>query len=397
MKIKNKFQITYLFLSVCILAPFSIDIFISGLPSIATHFNTSHVGLVLGMSLLGLTICQPIYGPLMDRFGRKPIILAGLVVFTVFSYFIMIATTFSQLVVFRFFQAVGGCAGVIGAMTIIKDLYPKEMILSKIGLVMAMIGISPVIAPFVGSLLNASWGWRASFYFLFILGLIYLLFFLFFFKESISRKHDARLKIADVFSGYIQLCRNNKLLAYCLTSGLTYSILFSYLNISAFLIINNYGFHQISYGSIISLNAIIIFLMANLAPKISKKRGVKTTTFIGLSLMAIGGASMFIVNSIMPSNIYIFMLPMLITTFGTGIIRPTASGGAMLLAPKTLAGYTAGLFNSISFGVGALVSIFSVKFIHTASFFGGFILLFSILALLVMILLYKDKETNVQE
>ena len=101
-------------LSVCILAPFSIDIFISGIPDIAKHFTSHNVAMILGMSLLAMCLGQPVYGVLLDKFGRKPVMLSGLAVFCLSSLIPMFASNFSLFVLGKFLQTLGGSACVVG-------------------------------------------------------------------------------------------------------------------------------------------------------------------------------------------------------------------------------------------------------------------------------------------
>ena len=227
-----------LIMSVCMVVPASIDIFISGLPAIHAQFPDQNVTLVMGMSLLGLTLSQLVYGPLLDYFGRKPVILLGLIIFTLASIAIVLAQTFMLLIWARFVQAFGGSAAVVGIIAITKDVYSKELLMSKIGTLMAMIGVSPVVAPLIGSLAKSIWGWRGSFSLLIVLGSFYTIIIAFLFKETIQERNHNALKLNVIYSNYVTLIKTPGYLTYCLCSAFTYCILFSYLNISAFIIIN---------------------------------------------------------------------------------------------------------------------------------------------------------------
>lgn len=386
-----------LILSVCMVVPMSIDIFISSLPAIQTHFPGHNVTLVMGMSLIGLTLSQLFYGPLLDRFGRKPVIVTGLLIFTMASIIVVIANTFAVLIWARFVQAFGGSAAVVGIIAIVKDVYQKEQLMYKIGAVMAMIGISPVIAPFIGSILDSILGWRGGFCLLVVLGVFYTVVLIILFKETIYEKNKDALKISRILSNYACIIKTSGYLTYCFSSGFTYCILFSYLNISAFIIIKEMGFHVVSYGAIVAINALAIVIMAKIAPVSSKRYGLNNTIYLGLILILLGGLLMLLLNYMFPPTLLTFMAPVLVTTIGAGIIRPTANGGAIQLAPKHAIGSAAACFNIISFGFGAIVSIFSLQLIHTVFQFGIFILVFGALPLILMWLTFRLSKIHIQQ
>lgn len=367
-------------------APISIDIFVSGLPAISQYFHGTNVSLILGMSLLGLAFSQPIYGPLLDKFGRKPVLLFGLLVFSIASLVIATTNSFNILILGRFVQAIGACCGVVSSFAIVKDVYEKEKMVYAIGMIMAMIGISPVIAPLIGSFLTNYFSWRASFFFLFIMGLTYLFIIAFVYKETLTAKNKDALRLSSIISNYWLLLKLDGFVLYCLSNGFTYCILFSYINISAFLIIKEMGYSIISYGWIVSSNALIIILMAKLAPYVSSKITIIKTLILGLFIIAIGGAAMIFASNIYGSNIFSLMVPVLITTIGAGIIRPIANAGAMQLSPKNIAGSASAMFNFITFVMGAVASTYSLRYISNILDFGVFILVFGLIPVLFWIL-----------
>lgn len=167
-------------LSVCITVPLTNDIFISGMPEMKTFFVGNNISLVLSIFLLGLAVSQPFNGPLSDRFGRKPVLLAGLFLYTAASALAMLSGSFSTLIIGRFIQAIGISSALTSALAIARDTCQDEELIKSTGLIMALMAVGPATAPLIGSFLNHLWGWRASFYFLFILGCFYTLWISFF-------------------------------------------------------------------------------------------------------------------------------------------------------------------------------------------------------------------------
>lgn len=371
-------------LSVCLIVPISIDIFISGLPAMSLYFPGENVTSILSMALLGLALSQPVYGPLLDRFGRKPVLVCGLWIYTIASIVVMSAHSFNLLMIARFMQAAGGCSAVVTVFAIARDRYDKERLIYATSIIMATIGISPIIAPLVGSYLNSIWGWRASFVFLFALGLMYTLLVQIFFKETLVNKNLNALRVKQVLNNYILLARTKNFPRYCFASGLSYCVLFSYLSLSAFFIIQQFNFSLVSYGWIVAINAIAIITMAMLAPKLAKKITLLKTMYVGFSFIMVGGLAMLLVNLYCTNTIYTFMLPMFLTTIGAGIIRPTASASAMQLSAPNIAGSAAAFFNFITFTCGSLASAYSIKLITTISEFGFFIIIMGLSALFLI-------------
>ena len=146
------------------------------------------------------------------------------------------------------------------------------------------------------------------------------------------------------------------------------------------------GYSIISYGWIVSSNALIIILMAKLAPYVSSKITIIKTLILGLFIIAIGGAAMIFASNIYGSNIFSLMVPVLITTIGAGIIRPIANAGAMQLSPKNIAGSASAMFNFITFVMGAVASTYSLRYISNILDFGVFILVFGLIPVLFWIL-----------
>jgi len=377
--------------TVCLVVPFSIDIFISGLPEIGQHFPGANISLLLSVALFGFALAQPFYGPLLDRFGRRPVLLAGLWIYTLASAQVMLANSFELLIIGRFIQTLGACSATISIYAIARDSYTEERLLRVMSSIMALMGISPAIAPLLGSLLNAEWGWRASFIFLFVMGCFFTVFVQFFFKETLTNKNREALTVKNIIMTYANLARNSKFLMYCVISGFSYSVLFSYFNLSPLFIIEQMHFSLISYGIIVAMNALAIVATTILIPMLAKKFSLLHIMRAGLMVILIGGVFMGLINVYLKPNLYTFMLPMGLTTTGIGMIRGTASASAMQLAAKQIAGSAAAFFNFITFVSGAFATIVTARLIHQIPGFGLFISLMA-LAGLGMMLLNKGRK-----
>lgn len=385
MKLTYPAYIFTIILSVCMTAPLANDIFVSGMPAMKVYFGLGDMSLVLSMSLLGLAVSQLFYGPLLDRFGRKPVLLAGLILYTAMSALVMTAHVFTVLLWGRFFQAVGVCATITSVMAIARDTYESHELVRATSFIMAIMGIGPALAPLVGSLLNHLWGWRASFVFLFILGCFYTLWIAIFLKESHHPAKKEAMTIHGILYNYLNLIRHVKFLRYCAISGFSYGVLFSYISVSSFFIIEKLHFTLPMFGTIVAINALAIMGMSLLTPKINKHISVSDLVNIGLCLITSGGILMFISAYMFSSTIYTLMMPMFITTLGIGMIRPTASAGAMQLVEKRVAGTAASFFNLFSFVSGTIAIMVTTKLVSSIVGFGFFITIMGGCALLICV------------
>jgi DHA1 family bicyclomycin/chloramphenicol resistance-like MFS transporter len=375
-------------LSVCAIVPLTNDIFISGIPEMSHYFSGQDISLVLSASLLGLAVAQIFYGPLLDRFGRKPVLITGLMFYIFASAYVMSAHDFTLLIVGRFFQALGVCSAIVSVLAIVRDTYKKEELIKATGLIMAILGAGPATAPLIGSFLNHMWGWRASFIFLFILGIFYFCWISIFLKETLTDKNKHALRFKNIVGNYIKLAKNSEFFICCMVSGFSYSVLFSYISLSALFIITQMHFSLMSFGIIVALNSLAIILMSLIAPHIARRLSLQKIMKLGLATIFISGLIMAILN-LYVSNIYSFILPVFLMTVGIGMIRPTASAYAMQLVEAQIAGSAAAFFNFSSFTLGSLSTFLSSKLVHNVSTFG---LLIAIIALMGLLILNLKKQ-----
>nr|AIA11746.1 drug resistance transporter, Bcr/CflA subfamily [uncultured bacterium] len=154
------------------IGPFSIDMYLPGFPAIAADLNTSVARVTLSLSsfFIGISAGQLLYGPLLDRFGRKKPLYFGLSLYVLASIGCALATTVDTLIVLRFFQALGGCAGMVASRAMVRDLFPVEENARVLALLMLVIGVSPLIAPTTGGYVSAAFGWHYIFIILTVIG-----------------------------------------------------------------------------------------------------------------------------------------------------------------------------------------------------------------------------------
>ena len=146
-------------------APLSIDMYLPAMPVMETvfHASTAAVQITLVTFLMGYALGQSLYGPITDRFGRKPPLYFSLLLFIVSSVACAYSPSIAMMSVFRLLQAVGACGGAVMSRAMVRDLFPPEELRFVFSALVLVLGVSPVIAPLIGSYLLLWFGWRAAF------------------------------------------------------------------------------------------------------------------------------------------------------------------------------------------------------------------------------------------
>src|SRR6201992_139042 len=148
--------------ALCVVTPFAVDMYLPAFSRIAAEYKTttSEISLSLSTYFVGFALGQMIYGPLLDRFGRKRPLYVGLALYILCSLACAVAPSLRAFVALRFFEALGGCVAQVGAIAMVRDFFPVKESARIFSLLFLMIGTSPLLAPTVGSLLLAGLGWR---------------------------------------------------------------------------------------------------------------------------------------------------------------------------------------------------------------------------------------------
>src|SRR6187431_353419 len=175
--VRSRAQSFFLILTLGILnalTPFTIDLYLPAFPEIARDLDTAvaRMSLTVSVYFIGFALGQILYGPLLDRFGRKPPIYAGLALYVVATIGCMNAQSFDALLFFRFTAALGGCAASVGAVSMVRDYFPAKDSPKIFSMLMLVLSASPLLAPSIGSLLAGMWGWRMLFAALALLALV---------------------------------------------------------------------------------------------------------------------------------------------------------------------------------------------------------------------------------
>src|SRR3569832_1819633 len=223
-------------------APLSIDMYLPSMPLLEKVFNatTAQVQSTLVTFLLGYALGQSLYGPLTDRYGRKPPLYFSLTLFVFSSAACALATSVNILSFFRLLQAVAACGGAVVSRAMVRDLFPPTELRKIFSMLVLVLGASPLISPFIGGYLLVWFGWKSNFITQASLGALTLLADHFRLNESLAPEHARPLHMDHILSSYAHLLKDRTFLGASLVCGFSSAGMFAYIASAPFVFINIY-------------------------------------------------------------------------------------------------------------------------------------------------------------
>ena len=254
---KQQFTLILILGALSTISPFSIDMYLPGFPAIAADLNTTIpvVQLSLTSYFIGIAAGQLLYGPLLDRFGRKRPLYAGLSLYILATLGCALIHSADALIVMRFLQAVGGCAGMVAAQALVRDLFPLEKTAQAFSWITLVIAVSPMIAPAVGGYVTVAFGWPSIFYILAALTGAILIGIYAVLPEGKGPDATLSLLPRPVISNFLTVVKQRQFLLYTLAGGIATAAPFAYIAGSSDVFINRYGVSEQEYGLIFSFIA----------------------------------------------------------------------------------------------------------------------------------------------
>lgn len=339
------------------IGPFSIDMYLPAFNSMAESLNTdvAQIQLSLTSFFVGVASGQLIYGPLLDRFGRKNPLLAGLVIYILASIGCALAQSSDQLIVLRFIQAIGSCSGMVASRALVRDYFKPQETAKILSLLMLVIGISPILAPTIGGYFISHFGWNAIFYLLSIIVFLILLVVLFFLPEKQRTDSVSSLKPKTVWLAFQTVFKTPQFYINAFAGGIASSGLYAYLAGSSYVMMNVFHTSEKQYGWIFALIAAALVISSQLNSFLLKTYTSYRIATTALLIQSLTGLLMFAitVNGSMTLTGIIFLLFIFLGC--QGFTFPNTSAGALNPFSK-LAGSASALLGSIQLAIGAISS-----------------------------------------
>lgn len=346
------------------IGPFSIDMYLPAFKTIASDFNTT-VDLVqysLTSFFVGIAFGQLIYGPLLDRYGRKKPLLVGLLIYIAATFLCIFTRDIEHLILLRFFQALGSCAGMVAARAMIQDYYEPREAARVFSLLMLVIAISPILAPSAGALLLNHFDWHYIFITLLVIGIIILLATFFKLPESYPGNKDFSLRPTAIIKNFWSVFTNKTFLSYSMVGSVASSGLYAYLAGSSFVMQEQFGLSQSEYGLAFAFVASAMVIATQINRVILKRWTSPQISRIANIWQALIALLLFVVLITGTLTFPILLILIFFYLMGHGFIFPNTS--AMALSPfKRLAGSASALLGCIQMAIGALTSGL-VSFFH---------------------------------
>jgi DHA1 family bicyclomycin/chloramphenicol resistance-like MFS transporter len=304
---------------------------------------------------MGLAAAQLVFGPLADRFGRRPVVLAGLALATAASTAAMFAATITSLVVARIVQSLGASTGQTIGRAIIRDLYDREHAASMIGLVTSVVVLMPMVAPLIGGVLDTLFGWEAIFAFTAIVSFAIFAWAVLDLPEtrnaSLSPASPRHFRV-DVAA----LAASPRFFGYALCAGLGSAPFFSFLGGAPHVVVTMLERTSAEYGVWFFIPA-IGFMAGNFAvSRLTTRLGVDALIWCGIALTIAGCLLNVLVYVALPGwEMATIFLPQIVIGFGNGLLLPTSIAGAVSIRPQ-VAGTASGVTGFIQMSVGAVAA-----------------------------------------
>ena len=343
---------------VAALAPLSIDMYLPSFPAIRADFGTTaaQVQLTLSGYMLGFTLGQLGYGPLSDRFGRRPVLLSGICLYIAMTILCATATSAESLSVFRFFQAVGGAAGTVLSRAIIRDRFSGTYMARAMSLMLMFILLAPMIAPVIGGYLLVWIGWRAIFWTLVICGVAAILVVVFAIPESLPPGRRSQPGFAPLLRGYGRVLTHRRALGYTLSGGITFGALFAFLSGAPFVFIEYYGVAPEHMGYIFTLNVLGVMAGGWLNSRLVVTQGVREMMALGVWLLFAGAAILFALIATNVWGVWGVIGGIVLFTLPLNVINANAAAGALEYFPDN-AGTASAVVGAVRYGCGAVSGI----------------------------------------
>ena len=358
MKSLNKSQLIIVLILALLTAlePFSIDLYLPSFLEISQYFNTSisNVQISLSVFLGGFAIGQLFWGPLADKYGRKKPILLSLVIFTLASIGCIWVTKIEYLWLMRFFQALGGCAGVVISRAVVSDVFDKSKSLQVYGILMIIMGVAPIVGPIIGNLVQHYYSWKGVFILLGILGTLTLLITIFFLPET--AKLDENKSEKGVLATYKEIFVTPKFWQYTLFLGLTNSVFMLFLGYAPQIIIQESGFTSTEFSIIFAINAIGLMIGSNVPMLLKKWLPLKQLVVL-LTFGLIALTALITLGFMYQFNIYFILVLLFLVVFIMGTFYTVFTDATMQLFDEKNAASASSLLGGIMIGVSFIVTL----------------------------------------
>ncbi|MEQ8815536.1 MAG: multidrug effflux MFS transporter [Thalassobaculum sp.] len=338
--------------------PISTDMYLPSLPALVTDFGSDvpTVQLTLSAFLVAFAVAMLAYGPLSDRFGRRPVLIGAITVYLLASVACALAPSIEWLIAARVLQAVGCCAGPVLGRAVVRDVYGRDRaatVLSYMGTAMAL---APAIGPIAGGWLQVAYGWQATFWVLTAFSGLALVGVLLMLDETNAHRNPHATSLRGLLHSYRALLSHRGYLGYVATISACYSVIFSFISGSSFVLIEVVGLSADLYGMCFATMVIGYMSGTFLSGRFGRKVGIDRLILAGAAVSTAAGLAMAGFAWAGEATVATIVLPQIVAMFGVGLVFPNCQAGAIGPFP-TMAGAASALLGFSQMGVAAAVGL----------------------------------------
>lgn len=338
------------------LGPLGVDMYLPAFPAMGADLGASPgaVQRTLAAFLFGMAAGQLVMGPLSDRYGRRVPLFGGLALFSLASIGCALAASAEALTWLRLLQALGGCAGMVAARAVVRDLFDERGAVRMMASLMLVMGAAPILAPMLGSLVLEFVGWRAIFWFLAAYGVAALLLVLRFLPESLPPERRRRDGPAAILAVYLQILRDRRFLAHALAGAVPMVGLFAYLVASPHVLMGVHGLDPLTYGIAFGSNAFGLILASQVVARLVRRVAPSRLLLVALGLCMAAGLAVPV--AVATGGLWPLLVALFCYLAVMGGVLPIAS--ALAMAPMgRFAGSASAVIGTLQFGGGAVVGV----------------------------------------
>lgn len=389
---QNKNLITLILGMLATVTPFAIDLYLPAFSHIAEDLGTTTAKVSLSVSsyFIGMALGQLLYGPLLDRFGRKKPLYVGLTLFIIASIGCTLPKSVEVLVILRFMQALGGSVAGVAAVAMVKDFFPPEQGAKVFAMLILTIGLSPLLAPTIGGFVATAFGWKAVFFLLSLIALFAITIILLYLPEGHIPDKTVSLRLKPMLKTYFAILTNAQFFTYTIAGSFSFAMLFIYVAGSPIVFMEIFHVSPQMYGGIFAFLSIGFIGASQLNIYLTKKFSSQDIFRIALIMQVIAGFVFLFVAWNNWMTLYSTILMFFILLSCVGLINP--NGTALSLAPFTKnIGSASAMLGCTQIGIAALASI-GVGMFDSSSIFATIALMAGTSAFALFLLLIREKK-----
>lgn len=336
----------------------AIDIYVPAFPVLATSLqvSTSQIQQTLSIFLVGLAVGQGLYGPFLDRFGRRIPLLIGLIIFILGSLLAAVATSLELLLFARFLQAIGAASGLVTPRAIISDICNEQDAARHFSVLMQVMMVIPIIAPLVGSQLLNYGTWHIIFYTLALLSFMLLVWSSISVPETLALSNRQPLNLKNIFKNYYLLCRNKSYFSFTLAGGFLLGGFFFYISNSPYIFIQHYSVSPEHYSYLFALNALCFIIFGQLSIwLLNRGWSAYQVLKLGSIILMFFTLMLSLVTLLYTPSLWVYTLLLTMVISSTGLLFGNLTALTMQQVQHHLAGIASALIGLLQYSFGAVI------------------------------------------